>query len=225
MKKFYYQVKTKNNEDYGWSCYPSIRGLVDAEDIKTARKIVKEEILDNDCDKKNGILLTLIEIKPDSEYLIDLCAIHTCKRCGKKFSFNETQYPSSFCSEDCRDEHRWEEREKSESNWIGTDEGCMPVIYMIENVINGKKYVGQTIRAFTLRWWEHFHAWVKKQEEGVESFKFSILEVVEKTYGQADVTKQRLDEREQFYINKFDAIENGYNSRNQTKNGEVKVES
>ena len=59
----------------------------------------------------------------------------------------------------------------------------MGVIYCIENLINGKKYIGQTKRNVKTRWTEHINKksrcwWYLGraiQKHGVKNFKFSIL--------------------------------------------------
>ncbi len=213
MKEFYYQLKIK--EDYGWSYYPTLRGLVQAEDIKKARKHVKEDILDNDCKRDNGLLLTLIEIKENNKYLIDLCGIHICEECGKEYTLNETLKPyGKFCSDDCKTDFDRKWRLENDINYVCNVDNPYPVIYLIENISNGKNYVGQTIRSFTLRWWEHYHNWIKHQDEDITNFRFTILEeIVRKDKGFEQI-KQELQEKEQFYIEKYNALESGYNSVN-----------
>ena len=58
----------------------------------------------------------------------------------------------------------------------------MGVIYCIENMINGKKYVGQTKRTVKTRWTEHINkksrCWFLGraiQKHGTSNFKFSII--------------------------------------------------
>ena len=85
-------------------------------------------------------------------------------------------------------------------------------IYCIENLINGKRYVGQSIDIYS-RWKNHIHslngnrsnntllqrAWNKY---GEDNFKFQILEAC---------AEEDLDEKERAYINLYNSCENGYN--------------
>lgn len=81
-------------------------------------------------------------------------------------------------------------------------------IYKIENLINHKVYIGQSIH-IERRWKEHCYPSkntviakaIKKY--GKENFSFQVLE---------ECSEQELNEKEQFYIKKFNSvIPNGYN--------------
>lgn len=88
-------------------------------------------------------------------------------------------------------------------------------IYKIENKINGKVYIGQSIDIFK-RWAVHANA--KKSPKmvitkailkyGVDKFNFEILELCDKTL---------LNQREIYWIDKCNSYNNGYNS---TKGGD-----
>ena len=130
-------------------------------------------------------------------------------------------YSSEFCCEACYETYSMmnfdinKMVQSRELNYIEFMESN-PVIYRIRNKINGKNYIGQTIRSFTLRWWEHYKSWIKKQPEGIENFDFSVLE--EFTKEEIKRNPDLLKQREQYWIDKYDAIENGYNSRNEVSN-------
>lgn len=84
-------------------------------------------------------------------------------------------------------------------------------IYCIENIINNKKYIGQSIHIYR-RWSEHKHelnkgvhdndylqkAWNKY---GSDNFIFSIIEL-------CDIME--LDEKESYYINLYNTIDDAY---------------
>lgn len=87
-------------------------------------------------------------------------------------------------------------------------------IYKIENKINGKAYIGQSIN-IPRRWKEHQATAIHPNYEGynyplykairkygLENFDFSVLEYCEPS---------NLDEKEKFYIKKFQTFGEGYN--------------
>ena len=87
-------------------------------------------------------------------------------------------------------------------------------IYEIQNTVNGKRYIGSSINIKT-RWKQHKttlksgksqsiklqNAWNKY---GGQSFKFNIVEIV-------NGSKEELYKREQYWMDFFDSVENGYN--------------
>ena len=91
-------------------------------------------------------------------------------------------------------------------------------IYGIKNCLNGKMYVGQAINIYK-RWKDHIddldenkHYNVHLQRSwnlyGKQNFQFLILE---------ECSAEKLNEKEMFYVDKFDAYYNGYN---QTRGGD-----
>lgn len=87
-------------------------------------------------------------------------------------------------------------------------------IYLITNLINGKQYVGQTIKGYIHRWKIHcryarIHQGKCPQlidyvlyKYGIENFKVELLE---------QVSIKEKDVKEQYYIEKYDTYNNGYN--------------
>jgi group I intron endonuclease len=83
-------------------------------------------------------------------------------------------------------------------------------IYKITNILNGKVYIGQTIKTIEERFRQHIykagcthlHAAIKKW--GKENFKIEIIE---------EVPKELLDEREIYWISYYNSTDNkiGYN--------------
>ena len=93
-------------------------------------------------------------------------------------------------------------------------------IYKIQNLINGKCYIGQA-RNIKSRWAEHkktsqnpndiaynYHLYRSIRKYGLENFDFEI--VAELT--QEEYTKETLDNLEKFFINFYDSFKNGYNA-------------
>ena len=83
-------------------------------------------------------------------------------------------------------------------------------IYTFKNLINGKIYVGQTNKP-EKRLWEHLHAakeghvsllYYAIRKYGEENFIFEVIE---------DCENDLANEREKYWISKFDSFENGYN--------------
>ena len=89
------------------------------------------------------------------------------------------------------------------------------IIYKSENKINGYIYIGQTTHSLNIRISGHFSAAMSGKKKnnyfqnallkyGKDNFKWEILE--------NNIPAAALDDRERFYIKKFDSMKNGYNS-------------
>lgn len=84
-------------------------------------------------------------------------------------------------------------------------------VYIIKNDIHNKVYIGITAQSIQKRWYDHIRSSETKNSKfykemrkiGVEHFSINVLE-------QCDVGE--LNEREQYYIKKYDSFHNGYNS-------------
>lgn len=84
-------------------------------------------------------------------------------------------------------------------------------IYKITNLVNGMIYIGQSKDIYT-RWTEHKNMVNKRdnklykamQEYGVDNFSFEIIE---------RCPVEQLNEREEYYIRKYNTIEKGYNMK------------
>ena len=83
-------------------------------------------------------------------------------------------------------------------------------IYLIENKINGKKYIGKTYRSVDLRWKEHLRYYEKYPER-------PLYRAIKK-YGEANFEVRELEftenpeEREIFWIEYYNSFQNGYNA-------------
>lgn len=86
------------------------------------------------------------------------------------------------------------------------------IVYLVTNKINGKQYVGQTIRSIEERWRDHcrvkddnyFHRAIRKY--GVNNFAVEVIDFAE--------TTEELDEKEIFWIAKLNTLfPGGYNLR------------
>ena len=90
----------------------------------------------------------------------------------------------------------------------------MGYIYKIENNINHKVYIGQTIKFYEERFKQHKVNYTKEyfsqivlykafNKYGIENFTFSPIEEVENKF---------LDEREKYWISYYNSYYDGYNS-------------
>lgn len=88
------------------------------------------------------------------------------------------------------------------------------IVYLITNIINGKQYVGKTVRSLNIRWREHVKAARENEplsmlivraikKYGKESFKHKILEECS--------NEDELNEREIFWIKELGTFGGGYN--------------
>ena len=89
----------------------------------------------------------------------------------------------------------------------------MGYIYIIKNTVNDKVYIGQTRRTIQVRFNEHLgfskkltvktKLYLNMRELGIE--KFYVEEIVE-------CNNTELNKIEQYYVDKYDSLNNGYNS-------------
>lgn len=87
------------------------------------------------------------------------------------------------------------------------------IIYKATNIINGKSYIGQTTKTIQVRINCHVkHALSKKtnfifhkaiRKYGIQNFDIQKIDIA--------YFKQQLNEKQKYYITKFDCIKNGYN--------------
>lgn len=91
-------------------------------------------------------------------------------------------------------------------------------IYKIQNTINNKVYIGQTIRKVQTRWSEHkraaysddekyenIHLYKAMRKYGIENFDFSIIEYYE------NIELEELNKKEIYWIEYYNSYQNGYN--------------
>jgi hypothetical protein len=234
MKSFLYQIKGKNNDSYmsNWAWPPIWTDKVEANTAKEAKEIIEAiydrkfplRVLRKDLES-NEFLLVIKEITEDDKHTQSLFIQHTCEQCAGQFRIIEKYQNgiggggSKYCSRDCESEaYKVNKLRVADDNVLNGQH--KPVIYKITNKVDNKCYIGKTTQAFTLRWYQHFfqgcgtkfHDCIKLSK--LEDWTFEILEVVvipEEMKKLTDVTKL-IFERECFYINQFDSINNGYNT-------------
>lgn len=86
------------------------------------------------------------------------------------------------------------------------------IIYIITNKVNSKVYIGQTRKSLSERMRHHFSKYetctkLKKaiEQYGRDNFIYNVLELV---------PYSELNDRESFYIEQYNSVENGYNIKN-----------
>jgi len=90
----------------------------------------------------------------------------------------------------------------------------MPYIYKIENKLNGKIYIGKTLKTVQERWKEHCHDFKRERCEkrplysamnkyGIENFFIEEIEQCEESV---------LSEREKYWIEYYNSFKYGYNA-------------
>lgn len=91
------------------------------------------------------------------------------------------------------------------------------IVYKITNLINGKVYIGQTVRSLEERYRGHIQRANKgymgklypaMRKYGIDNFKPEVIEEIDESLPDA---KQLLNEREIYWIAKYDSANNGYN--------------
>ena len=81
------------------------------------------------------------------------------------------------------------------------------IIYGYTNLESGRMYIGQTLhperRWNAHRYGKYKNGWHKDYQKNPEKYEYSVIEY--------DVSADKLDEREMFWIKFFDSYNNGYN--------------
>lgn len=235
MPEFYYQIKgrTEGGEYHSaeWIFPPVFSGLIKADDRKLAKALIEDEygrkfpsrVLKKDMED-NHYLLNLRELREHDHcdaYLRRRFEFVPCKECGTPFrlidkynDFKNECLSQDYCQLSCKEAARFREIQEYKL----ASEGKLPaVIYQIRQKSTGKVYIGQTINAFTLRWWQHltypsdskFHKALKATQ--ITDWEFSVIEVIE--YPEECNNKAAFNtDRERHWIETMNSVEAGYNT-------------
>lgn len=225
LKEFFYQIKTLESSFYAkqWHC-----DVVKATNKLEAKKKVEADlgtILVEKVSRKKKkddapvpeFKIFIIEL---DEYWRDhWLTIRTCKVCSSPYSFLSVKQMSDWCNQEvCSLQCNYVHRDDKMEEYKSTFGKSPPCIYRIQNKKTELSYVGQTTQPVTLRWYQHlFHLTGTKFHEAVKGsdiidWKFEVLEVVKE--------KEKMNEREQHWINHFNSISNGYNTATAKKSDE-----
>jgi len=229
MFDFYYQIKGKDASG-NWHWPPLHSGLISAETRKDARDKIEEEFretlpmtgLKGEKGKEQQFLLSIDDVT-NKHYILDRFKDMQCKECGATYTLNHKYLlhaggQREFCSSECADKFKNAQGIVWDVNFDFTGQHA-PVIYKITCKAEDKCYIGKTTQAFTLRWYQHFyqghgtkfHEAIKKY--GMAGWTFEVIEIIEIPKDAPSTLRHTIIlERESFWINHYDSIDNGYNT-------------
>lgn len=199
--------------------------VISAPDKKKAKASIQDEvdaILAEKVSRKSAnepdYRIFITELSPHWEE--HWLKVRECSVCSTKYTLLQSKQlmvhsTHEHCSIDCQ---RLTRRETNFGDYTSGYQNHRPCIYKITNRINGMVYIGQTTQCFTLRWYQHFfHGGDAKFHAVVKASKPTdwIFEVIEIIY-ETDF-KEILNKQEQFWIDHYGSIQNGYNSVKATK--------
>ena len=230
-KKWYCIIQGRDPDYYSWK--QIIKDLIIAPTKKEARVIVESEYLQSlpmrikrENIKPESLLLSLYEVKEDS-FVNEFFEFKKCLICNKsyrlidKFNFHGFFGNYEACSHECNEILREKNFQKVENL-----EYTIPVIYKITQISTGKVYIGKTIRAFTLRWWEHiksqglqdkFHSEICNTD--ITDWTFQVIKTLPKSMKDSEILRI-----EQEYINKYNSVSDGFNTIGKEQNIENQEE-
>lgn len=162
-----------------------------------------------------------------------------CDVCGNEFTVMEKinhfgTNGNICCSPDCDSIHIQKYKFLKEEEYVqkimSEEDGIhQPCIYLISNLATGMVYVGQTTQYSTFRWYQHF----KRPYSGskfhnaildhdLSNWTFQVIELInddalEKNKIPFSSKGLYINQREQFWINHYDSINNGYNTATANK--------
>lgn len=86
-------------------------------------------------------------------------------------------------------------------------------VYMITNKATMTSYVGKTIKPPLFRWWQHLKVDGKFDGAKLTELVFQVLEIVYASSQNSSKkeNEDKLAQRERYFIDQFDLVENGYN--------------
>ena len=160
-----------------------------------------------------------------------------CEHCGKSYVQVGDTYKSkkfnvhrkNICSLECK--IGYEQKLKDEYNtidnenyWVSDSEhpltnkskSLVGYIYRITNKRTLNSYVGKTIKPPLFRWWQHLSVDNKFEQSDLTELLFEVIEIVyfdkdellDNKYTNGD---DKLSERERYYIDYYDTVNNGFN--------------
>jgi hypothetical protein len=232
MPDFHYQIKgqslTENVYGSKWEWPPVFAGKVTAADKKAAKLLIEDEygrkfplrVLKSDLDN-HAYLLHIEEMTPDKNHLHRQFEVMACRECRAEFrlidKYNDHHCKSTnadFCSETCKETAR----ARDQLEYRAEEQGRLPpVIYKVVQRSTGKVYIGQTLQAYTLRWWQHLRSQattklhVALRNTSATDWEFSVQEIIVVPEGCRDSVAY-MNDRERYWIETLNTIEDGFNT-------------
>lgn len=221
-------------------------GYIEAQSQKEARKLIEEEfdcdmpskiIKEDSIGSKYKYILKIFP--PDTYWDKYWGGTRVCPVCGNEFTIIDKinhfgDKSIDCCSPDCDDvENQKNDFLKEEiyvKKLINEEKSIhQPCIYLISNLKTGKVYVGQTTQYSTFRWYQHFknpYSGSKFHnailDHNLTDWSFQVIEIInDETLKENNISftdkSNYINKREQFWINHYDSIVNGYNTATANK--------
>lgn len=234
LKGATYNSYTK--EPDGWEWPPRVSGRIAAMDKKEARRKICEDfgedypmrVLDKER-TKYPFLLYIEAMTTNNRFAIRFMT-RACDICGSHFTLNDHYMQpekserggNNTCSQAC--ETIFTNRQNRDFIALKNNTGQhVPVIYCITHKPSNRRYVGKTTQAVTLRWYQHFfhpgdtpfHQLI--QTSALTDWCFEVLEVLSTSISETirrgtPEYHQAVLQREQYWIDFYDSINQGLNT-------------
>ncbi len=239
-----YTTTSENYNNTSWKDFKL--GYIEAESQKEARKLLEDEfdctlpskVLNEDLiGNKYKYILKIFPL--DAYWDNYWSATRLCGVCSNEFTVMDKinhfgTNGNTCCSPDCdtinNEKYSFLREEEYVQKLMKDEEGIhQPCIYLISNLKTGMVYVGQTRQYSTFRWYQHFKRPYSGSkfhnailEHDLSDWTFQVIEIInDKTLEERNFPYSKkalyINQREQYYINLYDSINNGYNTATANK--------
>lgn len=240
--RYFYRLQMPNlNSDNNYISWDDFEmGYIEATSKKDARALLEDEFSTKitmratKLDDMGVKYQYLLKVFPPDEYWDEFWSGEKeCEICGAKFTIidrnnkGDFKGSDSYCCSECNSigKHNLNmlrEEEKIYKTMEDNNGIHNPCIYKITNKNTQMVYIGQTTQYATFRWYQHFaspksgskfHSEICNGQitdwifEVIEMFTNDDLKDIE--YNQKNIY---INQREQYWINHYNSIEDGYNS-------------
>lgn len=232
------------NSDISWKDFKI--GYIEAQSQKEAKKLIEDEFdceMPSKIIKEDSIgskYKFILKIFPPDAYWDRYWGItRVCAVCGNEFTIIDRinhfgDRSDNNCSPECdsvaSQKYEFLKEEEYVQKLMKDEEGIhQPCIYLISNLKTGMVYVGQTTQYSTFRWYQHFKRPYSGSkfhnailEHDLSDWTFQVIEIInDKTLEEQNFPHSKkalyINQREQYWINHYDSINNGYNTATANK--------